>query len=114
VDEALDVAEATASLNRPVGEEESSELGDLFDDPDASDPAEEAVETVRREEIRRAVAALPADERRVLELRFGFDGEPASLEAIGRELGVSREHVNRLQADAFAKLERDLELADAA
>jgi RNA polymerase primary sigma factor len=114
VDEALDAAEAPVSLNRTVGSEESSELGDLFDDADAVDPAEEAVETVRREEIRRAVAALPEDERRVLELRFGFDGEPASLERIGKELGVSRERVNRLQADAFAKLAVDLDLAEAA
>jgi RNA polymerase primary sigma factor len=114
VDEALDAAEAAVSLNRPVGSEETSELGDLFADDTGPDPAEEAVESVRRQEIRRAVAALPEEERRVLELRFGFDGEPASLEAISRELGLTRERVNKLQASAFEKLADDLDLAAAA
>ena len=114
IEEALDAAEAPVSLNRPVGSEDEGEFGDLFSDPNAQDPADEAVESVGRQEVRRAVAALPESERRVLELRFGFDGDPASLEAIGKELGVSRERVNRLQDAAFARLADKLDLAEAA
>jgi RNA polymerase primary sigma factor len=114
VEEALDAAEAPASLNRPVGAEDDGEFGDLFGDPNARDPAEEAVESVRRRDVRRAVAALPDDERRVLELRFGFDGESKSLEAISKELGVTRDRVNKLQGDAFARLADELDLAGAA
>jgi RNA polymerase primary sigma factor len=113
VNEALDAAEAPVSLNQPVGEDDG-ELGDLFGDPTAGDPADEATAAVRREEIRRAVGALPENERRVIELRFGFDGEPASLESIGKELGLSRERVRQLEAEAFTQLASELELAQAA
>jgi RNA polymerase primary sigma factor len=109
VEEALDAAEAPVSLNRPVGAEDDGELGDLFSDPNAGDPADEAVESVRRQEVRRAVAALPDDERRVVELRFGLHGDPASLEAISNELGVTRARVNQLQDDAFARLANELD-----
>ena len=50
-----------------------------------------------------------ARERRLIELRFGLDGDPQSLEVIGRELGMSRERVRQLEAEAFAKLELALE-----
>jgi RNA polymerase primary sigma factor len=112
VDEALDIAEAPVSLNRPIGSEEDGEFGNLFADPEALDPAAEATDSLRRLGIRRAVAKLPERERRILELRFGFDGEPASLEHIGRELGITRERVRQLEARAMAKLED--ELAEAA
>src|SRR6266540_3005448 len=97
VEEALDAAEAPVSLNQRVGSEDDGELGELFSDPSAGDPAEEATASLERQEVRRAVAALPEPERRVLELRFGFDGEPASLEAIGKELGLSRERIRQLE-----------------
>ena len=109
VDEALDVADAPVSLNRAIGGEEDAELGDLFADPEALDPAEEATDSMRRLEIRRAVASLPERERRILELRFGFDGPPASLEAIGRELGVTRERIRQLEASALEQLAGPLE-----
>jgi RNA polymerase primary sigma factor len=114
VEEALDAAVAPVSLNQPVGSEGEGELGDLFRDDNASDPAEEATASVRRQEVRRALASLPERERRVLELRFGFDGEPTSLEAIGRELGISRERVRQLEEAAYARLADELDLARAA
>jgi RNA polymerase primary sigma factor len=109
VDEALDIAEAPVSLNRNIGSEDDGELGDLFADPDAVDPAEEATESMRRLAVRRAVASLPERERRILELRFGFDGPPASLEAIGKELGLTRERVRQLEASAFEQLAEPLD-----
>jgi RNA polymerase primary sigma factor len=114
VDEALDAAEAPVSLNQRIGSEEESELGDLFGDPSAEDPAGEAVDSVRRLEVRRAVAELPERERRVLELRFGFDGEAQTLEAIGKELGITRERVRQLETDALARLAEVLGSADVA
>jgi RNA polymerase primary sigma factor len=114
VDEALDAADAPVSLNQRVGSDEESELGDLFGDPGAEDPAEEAVDSIRRLEVRRALAELPERERRVLELRFGLDGEPWTLEAIGKELGVTRERVRQLQSDALAHLEAELGSSDIA
>ena len=104
VDEALDVAEARVSLNRPVGSDDDGELGDLFADDNAEDPEELAGEVMRSREVRLALAELPELERRILELRYGIDGEPHSLEAIGAELGISRERIRRLEGDALASL----------
>jgi RNA polymerase primary sigma factor len=108
VEEALAAVEASVSLNQTVGEDGDGELGDLFADTGAPDPAEEVEGTLRREAVRRALSALPELERRVLELRYGFDGEQHSLEAIERELGVSRERVHKLEREAFARLEAEL------
>ena len=100
------------SLNQSVGVEDEGELGDLFSDPSADDPAEEALQSLERLGVRRSVASLPEPERRVVELRFGLDGDPQPLESIGRELGISRERVRQLESDALARLAD--ELGDAA
>jgi RNA polymerase primary sigma factor len=104
VDEALDAAEAAVSLNQRVGVEDESELGDLFSDPLASDPEDQAVDSLRQLEVRRALSRLPERERRVLELRFGLDGDRQPLETIGKELGISRERVRQVEGEAMARL----------
>jgi RNA polymerase primary sigma factor len=104
VDEALDAAEAHVSLNQRVGVEEEGELGDLFSDPLAADPEDRAVDSLRRLEVRRALSRLPERERRVLELRFGLDGDPQPLETIGKELGISRERVRQVESQAVEQL----------
>jgi RNA polymerase primary sigma factor len=109
VDEALDAAEASISLNQRIGSDEDSELGDLYRDPTAVDPSEEAADSYRRDVVRKAVRQLPERERRILELRFGFDGEAQALEAIGKQLGISRERIRQLEREALAKLEGELE-----
>jgi RNA polymerase primary sigma factor len=118
VEEALGVVEASVAPNQTVGEDGDGELGDLFADPSATDPAEDAGEMLRRQAVRTALRTLPDRQRRVLELRFGFDGEQQPLEAIGRELGITRERVRQLEQNALARLARELgddeELADAA
>jgi len=108
VEEALDAADAPVSLNQRVGSEDEAELGDLFDDSTAVDPAAEAFDSLRRLEVRRALSTLPEQERLVLELRFGLDGAPLALEAIGKRLGVSRERVRQLEAAALAQLSEAL------
>ena len=104
VDEALGAAQASVSLNQTVGADDEGELGDLFADREAADPFDEAEESLRRQGIRRALDALPERERRILELRFGFEGEPWTLEAIGHELDLTRERVRQLEGQALARL----------
>ena len=104
VTEALDAVDSV-SLNQGLGSDGDSELGDLFADESSIDPAEEAVESVRRQRVQRAVADLPERQRRIVELRFGFESEPASLETIGKELGLTRERVRQLESDALARLQ---------
>ena len=104
IDEALGAANASVSLNQTVGADDEGELGDLFADREAADPFDEAEESLRRQGVRRALEALPERERRILELRFGFEGEPWTLEAIGNELDLTRERVRQLEGQALARL----------
>jgi len=108
VEEALGAVEASVSLNQAVGEDGDGELGDLFADGDALDPAEEAGEALRRASVRTALQTLPERERRVLELRFGFEGEQQTLDAIAAEVGVSRERARQLERQGLAQLETKL------
>jgi len=110
VDEALGAAQASVSLNQSVGADDEGELGDLFADREAADPFDEAEESLRKQGIRKALDALPERERRILELRFGFEGDPWTLEAIGHELGLTRERVRQLESEALHRLQ--LELGD--
>ena len=115
IDEALGAAHASVSLNQTVGADDEGELGDLFADREAADPFDEAEESLRRQGVRKALDALPERERRILELRFGFEGEPWTLEAIGHELDLTRERVRQLESQALARLAalRDLQTAAA-
>ena len=113
VEEAQGVPEARVSLNQQVGGDGDSELGDLFADEGSDDPGELAEEALRRRAVRLALADLPERERRILELRFGIDGaEPRSLEAIGAELGLTRERIRQLESDAMSKLAATLGATD--
>ena len=110
VEEALDAVEASVSLNQAVGSDGDGELGDLFADRTAIDPVEEADEVMQRERVRSALAGLPDRERRVLELRFGFDGQDGlTLEEIGRQLELTRERVRQLEKSALTRLQHALD-----
>jgi RNA polymerase primary sigma factor len=111
VEDALSVATASVSLNQTVGADETGELGDLFADREAPDPFDEAEQSLRSRAVRRALDALPERERRILELRFGFDGEPKTLDSVGHELGVTRERVRQLEHQALSRLAALRELA---
>jgi len=106
--EALEAVEASVSLNQPVGNDDA-ELGELFADPESVDPEAVAVDALRGLAVRRALEKLPDRQRRIVELRFGFDGEPLALEAIGHELGITRERVRQLERDALERLARELD-----
>jgi RNA polymerase primary sigma factor len=108
VEEALDAAEASVSLNQTVGEGGEAELGDLFADVTAEDPVELVDLSISRQRVRDALELLNERERQVLELRFGLtDGSDGiSLEQIGKRLGLTRERVRQLEAGALRTLER--------
>jgi RNA polymerase primary sigma factor len=102
----LRMAQQPVSLEKPVGEEDDSELGDFVQDQTAESPFELASEHLRRENLRRALAALPEREREVIELRFGLTGErPYTLEEVGRAFNVTRERIRQIENHTLKKLE---------
>jgi RNA polymerase primary sigma factor len=107
-------ARAVASTDMPVGDDGDASFGDLIAGTGPS-TEEEASESLRNLAVRQAVANLPERERDVIELRFGLVGDgPASLEAIGKQLGLTRERVRQLESDALRRLALNEDLADAA
>jgi RNA polymerase primary sigma factor len=99
------IAQAPISLERPIGEEEDSEFGDLIEDDGSVSPLEQTIDNMRRESLARALGALPARERGVLSLRYGLDGEePKTLEEVGRAFGVTRERIRQIETHTLRKL----------
>ena len=111
VKEAREAPRTITSLERPVGEDDGSELGDLLPSDERGPDAE--VEIVLAEDaVRNAIARLPERERQVIELRFGLESdEPTPLREAGRRLGLSSEGVRKLESQALRRLagERELE-----
>jgi RNA polymerase primary sigma factor len=103
----LRVAQLPVSLEKPIGDEEESELGDFVADETAESPFESATESLQREDIQRALDALPERERQVIELRFGLRGhEPLTLEEVGRAFGVTRERIRQIETNTLKKLKQ--------
>ena len=101
----LRFAEEPVSLEGPVGDEESSSLGDFIEDEDAPSPMDSAAREIMREQLNHALEALSEREREVLELRFGLkDGNEHTLEEISRYFDVTRERVRQIEAKALRKL----------
>ena len=106
VKDILRIAQMPISLEKPIGEEEDSELGDFVEDETAESPFELASENLRRENVRRALDALPAREREVIEMRYGLKGHQArTLEEVGRAFGVTRERIRQIENNTLKKLE---------
>jgi RNA polymerase primary sigma factor len=105
VREILRMARFPISLEKPIGENEDAKLGDLVEDELAESPFDVALVTLRCEDIERALAALPARERRLIELRFGLHGgRPRTLEEVGRTFGVTRERVRQIEDTTLTRL----------
>ena len=105
VKELTRIAQSPISLERPVGEEEGSELGDLIEDAALPSPLDQTLENVRRETLSRVLAALPERERGVLVMRYGLDGEePRTLEEVGHAFGVTRERIRQIETQTLRKL----------
>ncbi len=106
VREILRMAQHPISLEKPIGEEEDSELGDFVEDDQAESPFDSASLTLRRSDIENALSSLPARERRVIELRYGLDGsQPCTLEEVGKTFGVTRERIRQIENNTLKKLE---------
>jgi RNA polymerase primary sigma factor len=103
----LRVAQMPISLEKPVGDEEESELGDFVADDRTEEPFDTATERLQREDIQRALDALPERERQVIELRYGLRGhEPLTLEEVGRAFGVTRERIRQIENNTLKKLKQ--------
>jgi len=99
-------AQLPVSLEKPIGEEDDSELGDFVEDETALSPFDTASENIRRENVRTVLDALPPREREVLEMRYGLKGHQArTLEEVGRAFGVTRERIRQIENNTLKKLE---------
>ena len=100
------ISQLPISLEKPIGEEDDSELGDFVEDEAAESPFEQASDNLRRENVQRALDALPTREREVLEMRYGLKGNEArTLEEVGRAFGVTRERIRQIENNTLKKLE---------
>ena len=105
VDQIRRSAQTPISLEKPVGDEEESEFGHFLTDETAPLPDELAEETMRKEALRSILGSLAPRERRVLELRYGLDGEqPRTLDEVGRTFNVTRERIRQIENQSLKKL----------
>jgi RNA polymerase primary sigma factor len=99
-------AQAPVSLEKPVGDEEQTEFGQLIADEQAESPYERAVEVLTTEALREALENLSYRERRVIELRYGLgDQNPRTLDEIGRTFNVTRERIRQIEHQSLKKLQ---------
>jgi RNA polymerase primary sigma factor len=104
-------AQALVSLEKPVGDEEESEFGHFIADERAPLPDEEASVTMRNETLKQVLSTLSYRERRVLEMRYGLDGQqPRTLDEVGQIFNITRERVRQIENHSLKKLQA---LADA-
>ena len=101
----LRISQEPMSLEMPVGQEDSSLLGDFIEDDKIPGPVDAAARQLLKEQIRGALSVLNSREREVLEMRFGLvDGQEHTLEEVGRHFGVTRERIRQIEAKALRKL----------
>ncbi len=100
------IAQQPVSLEKPVGDDDSSSLGDFVEDESAVSPFESASLSMRNENVRAALRALPAREREVIEMRYGLAGpRPFTLEEVGKAFNVTRERIRQIESHTLKKLE---------
>jgi RNA polymerase nonessential primary-like sigma factor len=101
----LDHARDPVSLDMPVGTDEDAPLGDFIEDSDASDAESAVISGLLQDDLRRVLATLDEREQAVIRLRYGLeDGQPRTLDQIGKEFGLSRERVRQIEREVMAKL----------
>ena len=99
------ISQEPMSLDMPIGQEDSSILGDFIEDDKILGPVDAASRQLLKEQIRSALGVLSDREREVLEMRFGLqDGQDHTLEEVGRHFGVTRERIRQIEAKALRKL----------
>ncbi len=101
----LDHSRDPVSLDMPVGTEEDAPLGDFIEDAEATDAETTVISGLLHDDLRRVLATLDDREQQVIRLRYGLDdGQPRTLDQIGREFGLSRERVRQIEREVMAKL----------
>ncbi len=106
VREILKIAQEPVSLETPIGEEEDSELGDFIEDKGAEVPLEKAASSLLKEDLQKVLEGLSERERKVIEYRFGLsDGNPRTLEEVGKVFGVTRERIRQIESKTLKKLQ---------
>ncbi len=101
----IKVARRPLSLEMPTDDEEDSVLGDFIEDKDTPAPDEAATQNLLREHLESILNTLPPREVRILQLRYGLlDGQAYTLEEVGRKMGVTRERVRQIEAQALSRL----------
>jgi RNA polymerase nonessential primary-like sigma factor len=101
----LDHARDPVSLDMPVGSEEEAPLGDFIEDGEAADAENTVISHLLHDDLRRVLATLEDREQHVIRLRYGLDdGQPRTLDQIGRRFGLSRERVRQIEREVMAKL----------
>ena len=99
------ISQEPVSLETPIGEEEDSQLGDFIEDSQAAVPPDAASFSMLQEQLSQVLDSLADRERKVIELRFGLvDGNPRTLEEVGRVFGVTRERIRQIESKTLAKL----------
>jgi RNA polymerase primary sigma factor len=105
VENIIRVARRPLSLELPTGDEEESVLGDFIEDDEITPPDEAATNNLLREHLQEVLNGLPPREVRILQLRYGLlDGQAYTLEEVGRKMGVTRERVRQIEAQALNRL----------
>jgi RNA polymerase primary sigma factor len=105
VREIFKIAQDVTSLEKPIGDDEDSFLGDFIKDTTTPTPYDTASKQLLKENIEEVLDTLSDREARVLKMRFGLDGyQPMTLEEVGREFGVTRERIRQIEAKALRKL----------
>src|ERR1051325_5758451 len=101
----LDHARDPVSLDMPVGAEEEAPLGDFIEDGEATDAETTVISHLLHDDLRRVLATLEDREQHVIRMRYGLDdGQPCTLDQIGRRFGLSRERVRQIEREVMAKL----------
>lgn len=105
VENMIQVARRPLSLETPTDDEEDSVLGDFIEDDEAPPPDDSATYNLLREHLEDVLNGLPPREVRILQLRYGLlDGQAYTLEEVGRKMGVTRERVRQIEAQALSRL----------
>jgi RNA polymerase primary sigma factor len=105
VENMIQVARRPLSLETPTDDEEDSVLGDFIEDDEAPPPDDSATYNLLREHLEEVLNSLPPREVRILQLRYGLlDGQAYTLEEVGRKMGVTRERVRQIEAQALSRL----------
>ncbi|WP_390866556.1 RNA polymerase sigma factor RpoD [Amygdalobacter indicium] len=105
VREIMKISQEPVSLEKPIGEEEDSHLGDFIPDDDAPSPEHQTAFSLLKEQLGEVLSTLTPREEKVLRLRFGLDdGRTRTLEEVGKEFDVTRERIRQIEAKALRKL----------